>query len=85
MKMEKIHHERNGQILMDTKEYHIFQKLFQKGYAHEICSWEEDVNEFGHFKCVEYLLSSSGKYIVKEWRPNFGYSWQETIVYRATE
>jgi len=84
MELRKIFHMENGRVLVDTKEYHIFQKLFQKGYAHEICSWEEDVNEFGHFKCVEYVLSS-GRYIIKTWRPNFGYSWQEEVVYQVTE
>jgi len=85
MKMEKIYHEQNGRILKDSNEHHIFEKFYAKGYAIEVSSWTEDVNEFGYFRCTAYVVSSCGKYIVKEWKPSPGYAWSETVIYRVTE
>ena len=81
MELRKIFHEQNGRILLDTAEHHAFEKL--KRYATEVCSWTEEVSEYGYFRCEMVVLSSSGRYIVKEWKPSPGYNWQEVIVYKV--
>jgi hypothetical protein len=77
--MEKIYHEKNGEIMVNNLPSEMFEKEF-------VATFRVHGNQFGHWQCTIFRNKVDGRYYLEqEWVPKFGYAWSERIIYRLRE
>jgi len=75
---EKVFHQVNGEILVDSSP-----ELMEREREY-IATFRVPGNQFGHWHCAIFRAGER-YYLVLEWVPKEGYSWEESVVYRLRE
>ncbi|MEM1523521.1 MAG: hypothetical protein QXU69_10850 [Thermofilaceae archaeon] len=76
---ELVYWEQNNEKRVEKEKWKEILKVIKKGRIIE--EWKENVMPYGYMKCMK-IRSKGRTYIVKEWVPAYGYSWNEVEVYR---
>ena len=89
MEVKTIYLSVNGEVRIEKEEeLEEFDKLREEGEATPIIVHERG-DEYGHFRDTIFAFQHPQRkhgllmYIVKEWIPEFGYSWSETQIIRV--
>lgn len=77
MKKRILYHERNREVLADSEKARRIMELIREKEPVE--KFTSEHNSYGYFHNSVYSVTG-GLVVVSEWKPSYGYSWEEKIV-----
>lgn len=72
-----LFHKRNNEIIEDSDEAKRVLELIQE--KEPIAQFTSEHNSYGYFHNSVYSVTG-GLVVVSEWKPSYGYSWEERII-----